>query len=267
MTAGARLDSAGRRARDTSGRRRRTLADRPVGSPANPPVPGPHSEVIRADDVHFSYGTTPALRGVSLTLHAGESIALMGSSGSGKSTLLHCMAGILTPAPGEITLLGEPLSSLPEAARNRRRLESMGIVFQFGALVSELTLRENVMLPLELLGRSRTEARRDADEMLERLGIAEVAGRRTSEVSGGQAQRGAVARALVHRPPLLLADEPTGSLDSVSGDGVMQAFTEAAKDLGSALLVVTHDHRVAAYLDHHLTMRDGQLASADRERS
>lgn len=267
MTAEARIDGTGRHARDTSGRRSRTLADHPVGSSADSPISGSHGEVIRADDVHYSYGATPALRGVSLALRAGESIALMGASGSGKSTLLHCMAGILTPSSGTVTLLGEPLSAQPEAARNRRRLESMGVVFQFGALVSELTLRENVMLPLELLGRSRVEARRDADEMLERFGIADVAGRRTSEVSGGQAQRGAVARALAHRPPLLLADEPTGSLDSVSGDGVMQAFTDAARDLDCALLVVTHDHRVAAYLDRHLTMRDGQLASGDRERS
>src|SRR5690606_18431048 len=135
----------------------------------------------------------------------------------------------------------------------------LGLIFQLGELVSELTLEENVMLPLQLLGRSRQEARTEAAEMLDRLGVAEVAGRRAGEVSGGQAQRGAVARALAPRPPLVLADEPTGSLDTVAAGAVMAALVETSHDLGSTLLVVTHDHRVAAYLDRHVTITDGRV--------
>lgn len=217
------------------------------------------SAVVEARGLELSYGQTPALRGVDLGIGLRDSVALMGPSGSGKSTLLHCVAGILVPDAGTLQVLGTDVASIGESARARFRLEHLGLIFQLGELVSELTLEENVMLPLQLLGRSRQEARTEAVEMLDRLGVAEVAGRRAGEVSGGQAQRGAVARALAPRPRLVLADEPTGSLDTVAADAVMAALVETSRDLGSTLLVVTHDHRVAAYLDRHVTLTDGRV--------
>lgn len=217
------------------------------------------SAAVEARGLELAYGQTPALRGVDLEIGLGESVALMGPSGSGKSTLLHCAAGILVPDAGTLQVLGTDVASMGESARARFRLEHLGLIFQLGELVSELTLEENVMLPLQLLGRSRQEARTEAAEMLDRLGVAEVAGRRAGEVSGGQAQRGAVARALAPRPRLVLADEPTGSLDTVAADAVMAALVETSHDLGSTLLVVTHDHRVAAYLDRHVTITDGRV--------
>ena len=217
------------------------------------------SAAVEARGLELASGQTPALRGVDLEIGLGESVALMGPSGSGKSTLLHCAAGILVPDAGTLQVLGTDVASMGESARARFRLEHLGLIFQLGELVSELTLEENVMLPLQLLGRSRQEARTEAAEMLDRLGVAEVAGRRAGEVSGGQAQRGAVARALAPRPQLVLADEPTGSLDTVAADAVMAALVETSHDLGSTLLVVTHDHRVAAYLDRHVTITDGRV--------
>lgn len=217
------------------------------------------SAAVEARGLGLSYGQTPALRGADLEIGLGQSVALMGPSGSGKSTLLHCVAGILVPDAGTLQVLGTDVASMGESSRARFRLEHLGLIFQLGELVSELTLEENVMLPLQLLGRSRQEARTESAEMLDRLGVAEVARRRAGEVSGGQAQRGAVARALAPRPRLVLADEPTGSLDTVAADAVMAALVETSRDLGSTLMVVTHDHRVAAYLDRHVTITDGRV--------
>lgn len=210
--------------------------------------------------VHLTYGSTPALRGVDLTLRPGQRVALMGASGCGKSTLLHVLVGVLPPDSGAVEVLGHDLTTLPQRGRDTLRRERIGMVFQFGDLVSELTLRENVMLPLRLMGRGRREVRHRAAELLARLGIEQVADRRAGEVSGGQAQRAAVARALVHEPALVLADEPTGSLDTVASEAVMEALCDAVADLGTTLLVVTHDNRVAAYLDQLVTMRDGRVA-------
>lgn len=217
------------------------------------------SAAVEACGLELSYGQTPALRGTDLRIEAGETVALMGPSGSGKSTLLHCVAGILLPDAGTLQVLDTDLAARGGSARSRFRLEQLGLIFQLGELVSELTPQENVMLPLQLLGRSRLAARAEAVAMLDRLGVADVAGRRAGEVSGGQAQRAAVARALAPRPRLVLADEPTGSLDTVAADAVMAALVETSRDLGSTLLVVTHDHRVAAYLDRHVAITDGRV--------
>src|SRR5665811_2355677 len=167
--------------------------------------------------------------------------ALMGASGSGKSSLLHCLAGIIRPEAGEVFLEGDRLDQLPEGSRSARRLRRMGVVFQFGDLVPELTLVENVMLPLQLIGQRKRQARQAAIEMLDLLGIADVADQRTGAVSGGQVQRAAVARALVHRPAIVFADEPTGSLDSVAAETVLDAMVALTHETGSALLVITHD--------------------------
>ncbi|HET7305453.1 MAG TPA: ABC transporter ATP-binding protein [Segeticoccus sp.] len=217
--------------------------------------------MVQAHGLSLSYGSTAALTDVSLTLRAGESVALMGPSGSGKSSLLHCLAGVLVPGSGEVTVAGAALHAMPERRRSQHRLAHLGMVFQFGNMVPELTLLENVMLPLQLLGRPAREARALAAGELDRLGVAEVADRRAGAVSGGQAQRAAVARALVHRPPVLFADEPTGALDSVSADHVLDALLRAADELGSALLVVTHENRVAAHCDRLMSMRDGRVSA------
>lgn len=222
---------------------------------------------IQALGVGLTYGPTPAVVDVSVTIDAGESVALMGASGSGKSSLLHCLAGVLVPDTGQVEVAGVAVHSMSERARSQHRLARMGMVFQFGNMVPELTLLENVALPLQLLGASHREARERAMAELERLDVGAVAERRAGAVSGGQAQRAAVARALVHRPPVLFADEPTGALDSVNADQVMVVLRQAAEDLGAALLVVTHENRVAAHCDRLVTMRDGRLLAAQPARS
>jgi putative ABC transport system ATP-binding protein len=218
--------------------------------------------VIEVRDVTFAYGATPALNGVSLVVPDGSSVALMGASGSGKSTLLHCLAGVLVPDSGSVSVDGVDLGGLGDKQRSRLRLEHMGVVFQFGDLVPELTLLENVMLPLQLLGARQGTARERAMDLLATLGVADLAGSRTGAVSGGQAQRAAVARALVHGPRVVLADEPTGALDSVNAEAVLDALVDLTRRAGTTLVVVTHDNLVAAHLDTLVTMRDGQVLNA-----
>lgn len=217
--------------------------------------------MLEARNVSLSYGATPALRDVSLRVDAGATVALMGASGSGKSSLLHCLAGVIVPDEGLVLVGGVDISRLSDRERSRLRLERMGVVFQFGDLVPELTLVENVILPLQLLGRRTRPARDRAIELLDRLGIADLADSRTGAVSGGQAQRAAVARALVHQPAVVLADEPTGALDSVNAEAVLDALVELARDTGAALLVVTHDNIVASHLDTSVTLHDGAILS------
>ncbi len=220
------------------------------------------SPILEARDLHRSYGATVALRDASLELAAGERVALMGPSGSGKSSLLHCLGGIIRPDRGQVALEGVRLDTLPERVRSGLRLRRMGIVFQFGDLVPELTVVENVMLPLQLLGTRKRQARAAAVAMLAALDVDDVADQRTGAVAGGQAQRAAVARALVHRPAIVLADEPTGSLDTVNAELVLDAMVSLSTELGAALLVVTHDNLVAAHLDRHVVMRDGAVTGA-----
>lgn len=215
--------------------------------------------MLETRNVSLSYGATPALRDVSLRIDAGASVALMGASGSGKSSLLHCLAGVIVPDEGSVLVDGADISRLSDRERSRLRLERMGVVFQFGDLVPELTLVENVMLPLQLLGQRTRPARERAMELLDRLGIGDLADSRTGAVSGGQAQRAAVARALVHRPAVVLADEPTGALDSVNAEAVLDALVDLARDTGAALLVVTHDNIVASHLDTLVTLHDGAI--------
>lgn len=214
---------------------------------------------LRAEAVSLSYGATRALEDVTFTLRPGERIALMGPSGCGKSSLLHCLAGVLRPDRGAVMLDDQPFSARRDAERSRIRLREIGVVFQFGDLVPELTLAENVMLPLQLVGVRRREARVRATDLLAEVGVAEVADRRAGSVSGGQAQRAAVARALVHQPRFLLADEPTGSLDTGTAEQVLDTILGLAGAVGAGLLVVTHDNLVASHLDTLVTMRDGRV--------
>ena len=208
------------------------------------------------------FGKTTALDGVSVEIRPGELVAVMGPSGSGKSTLLHCLAGILRPDEGEVWFDGERIDALGEGPRTKLRRSSFGFVFQLGQLVSELTLTENVALPLLLAGRPRREASAEAEAWLDRLGIRDVSAHRPGEVSAGQGQRAAVARALIHEPRVVFADEPTGALDSLAGEQVMELLVGAAKEREVAILLVTHDVRVAAYADREVIVRDGRVANA-----
>jgi len=219
---------------------------------------------IEARNVVFSFGTTPALRGASLAVNSGEVLAIMGPSGSGKSTLLHCLAGILVPDSGEILFDGARVDTMTETQRSSLRRARFGFVFQFGQLVPELTAAENVALPLLLSGVRRAEALRTAYGWFERLGLAGMENRRSGELSGGQAQRVALARGLVAEPQVLFADEPTGSLDSLTGEQVMDLMIAAAREQGTTVILVTHEPRVAAYAQREVIVRDGRVNAPDR---
>ena len=223
--------------------------------------PEPQRCLIEAHDVFFSFGETPALRGATLAVAAGEILAIMGPSGSGKSTLLHCLAGILVPGSGGVRFDGQRVDMLGEQERSALRRDHFGFVFQFGQLVPELTAEENVALPLLLGGVRRPAALRAAGEWFGRLGLDGLEQRRSGELSGGQAQRVALARGLVAHPEVLFADEPTGSLDSLTGERVMELLVAAAREQGTTVVVVTHEPRVAAYADREVVVRDGKVTS------
>jgi putative ABC transport system ATP-binding protein len=221
-------------------------------------TPGP--AILEGRALTVRYGDTVAVDAVDLAITPGSRTAIMGPSGSGKSTLVHALAGVVRPDSGEVWFEDERLDLLSEAERSRRRLARMGMVFQFGDLVPELTLVENVMLPLQVLGARARPARAQALELLDALGVADLADRRTGAVSGGQVQRAAVARALVHRPAVVLADEPTGALDSLTAERVLDTMVAVTAAAGAALVVVTHDHVVASHLDDLVVVRDGRVA-------
>jgi putative ABC transport system ATP-binding protein len=232
-----------------------------VGSILPDPVPraepGP---VLEASGVEKRFGMTAALRGVDIVIAAGEIVAVMGPSGSGKSTLLHCLAGILRPDAGEVSFLGRRIDTLGEGDRSRLRRTAFGFVFQFGQLVPELPAIENVALPMLLDGVRRGDAIERAATWFPRLDLAGLEQRRPGELSGGQAQRIAVARALATGPRVVFADEPTGSLDSLAGEQVMDVLTNAARMAGTSVLLVTHEPRIAAYADREVIVRDGRVA-------
>ncbi|HEX5997658.1 MAG TPA: ABC transporter ATP-binding protein [Jiangellales bacterium] len=213
--------------------------------------------VLIGRDLHKSFGFTQALRGTSVTLGGGEIVAVMGPSGSGKSTLLHCLAGILMPDSGEVHFAGQRIDQLPDRQRAQLRRTVFGFVFQFGQLVPELPVVENIALPLLLAGRRRKSALAAADPWLARLGLGGLGGRLPGDLSGGQGQRVAIARALVAKPKIVFADEPTGALDSVAADQVMELLVDAAREQGTSVMMVTHEPRVAAYSDRTVMVRDG----------
>jgi putative ABC transport system ATP-binding protein len=216
---------------------------------------------IEAVDLSLSFGSTPALRGASLGVAKGEIVAVMGPSGSGKSTLLHCLAGILVPSSGEVHFNGMRLDLLSDDERSALRRGRFGFVFQSGQLVPELTAEENVALPLLLSGMRRRPAMAAARRWLPALGLDGLGSRRSGELSGGQAQRVALARGLVAGPEVLFADEPTGSLDSMSGELVMDLLVKAVREQGTTVVLVTHDARVAAYADREVVVRDGTVGT------
>jgi putative ABC transport system ATP-binding protein len=220
--------------------------------------------VLEARDLVKTFGSTPALRGASLSVAPGEILAIMGPSGSGKSTMLHCMAGIFTPDEGVVTYKGQQLSAMSEAERTKLRRTDFGFVFQFGQLVPELSAADNIALPLLLNRTARKASYATAKEWLDKLGLGDKGGRRTGELSGGEAQRVAIARALALAPSVLFADEPTGSLDSLTGEKVMDLMVTLTRSTGTTVVIVTHDARVAAYAERAVLVRDGKVSSDRR---
>jgi putative ABC transport system ATP-binding protein len=233
-----------------------TLATLPDQQP--PSLAATADPILQASGLHKRFGATDALRGIDFSLSRGEIVAIMGPSGSGKSTLLHCLAGILAPDAGTVTFDGRRVDTMGEAERSRLRRTAFGFVFQFGQLVPELTALENVALPLLLDDVPRRDAEARAAEWFPRLGLDGLEGRRPGDMSGGQAQRIAVARALVAGPAVVFADEPTGSLDSLAGEHVMELLTAAAGSAGASVVIVTHEARVAAYAHREVIVRDGR---------
>lgn len=217
--------------------------------------------LLAALDLHLSFGPTKALAGASVQVRPGEVLALLGPSGSGKSTMLHCLAGILRPDAGQVRYRGARLDDLSPDRRSTVRRTDFGFVFQFGSLVPELTATENVALPLRLGGTRRRAAEDRARAWLDRLGVAEVGSKRPGEISGGQGQRVAVARALIGGPRVVFADEPTGALDSLNGELVMDELVSFAREQGTSIVLVTHESRIAAYADREVVLRDGRIAA------
>ena len=215
--------------------------------------------LVDAVGVEKSFGISPALRGVDFSADRGEIVAITGPSGSGKSTLLHCLAGIIRPDAGSIIVAGHRLETAAEDERSRLRRTDVGVLFQFGHLVPELTAVENVAMPLLLTGTARKNAMAAAMTWLDRFGVADLAAKRPTQMSGGQAQRVAAGRAMVTDPLVLMADEPTGALDTLSGERVMKEVTHAARTQGTTVLLVTHDARIAAYADREVVIRDGLI--------
>lgn len=213
--------------------------------------------VLHLNDVTKDFGGAPVLSGITLDINAGETVAIMGPSGSGKSTLLHCMSGVLTPTSGQVLFKDAVLSDASDAARSRTRLADFGFVFQDHQLLPELSALDNVALPAMLNGTSRSKARAKAQELLNQLGLGSMVDRRPGQVSGGQAQRIAIARALVTSPAVIFADEPTGALDQATGHEVMQMLSAVVQRTGAALILVTHDPGVADWMERRVEIRDG----------
>src|ERR1700691_1990434 len=226
--------------------------------------------MIQLVDVSKNYGTAEgvhALKHMNLSIERGERVALMGPSGSGKSTFLNLVCGLDEPSTGSIKIDGIELSSLGDDARTRARREKIGMIFQTFNLLPTLTAIENVSLPLRLQGLSRRETEERAGKMLERVGLKKRETHRPDELSGGERQRVAIARALVFRPPLLLADEPTGNLDSVTGEEILDLLEELHREFNSTLLLVTHNDVAAQRCDRILTIRDGAIIGEERLRA
>jgi putative ABC transport system ATP-binding protein len=218
------------------------------------------SAVLSAVGVQKSFGLTPALHDASVSIGAGEVVAVMGPSGSGKSTLLHCLAGVMRPDAGEVWYAGERIDRLSERRRSALRRDEFGFVYQFGQLVPELTVLDNVMLPVLLSGGRRRTAAPAALDLLQQLDLVGLQDRRPGELSGGQAQRVAIARALIRTPRVIFADEPTGALDSLAGEKVMDLLVDCARERGSSVVLVTHEPRVAACADREVVVRDGSTS-------
>lgn len=220
-------------------------------------------ERLEVRDLSLDVPGRRLLNDVNFSAGAGECLAIMGPSGSGKTSLLNCLCGIATPASGSVRIDGVKLSSLGVSKRSEFRLRNVGMVFQFGELLPELTTLENVALPLRFMGISRREAERRAEEWLDRLGLGGRGEARSDALSGGEIQRVGIARALAHEPGLILADEPTGALDEADSVLIVGLLAGIAKELGTTVVVATHDPLVASRMDLVLRLQDSRLAPAD----
>jgi len=218
--------------------------------------------ILSARNIRKSFGQTQALRGISVDVAQGEFLAIMGPSGSGKSTLLHCLAAIIGVDSGEIVFDRLQINQLNDSQRSILRRTAFGFIFQFGQLVPELTALDNVALPLLLNSKPRKEAYSDAQSWLDRVDLTNKGNNLPGELSGGEAQRVAVARAMILSPKVLFADEPTGSLDSLNSQLVMELFIRFAKTQGTSIVLVTHEPTIAAYADREIIVRDGKIAGS-----
>ncbi len=220
-------------------------------------------ELLRAEGVYKSYGNgtkaVEVLKGVDISLEKGEIIAILGASGVGKSTLLHIMGGLDRPTKGEIIYDGKPLFGRSERMLASFRNRAVGFVFQFHHLLPEFTALENAMMPALLGGEGREGAERKAARLLDEVGLGNRLGHKPGELSGGEQQRLAIARALVQTPPLLLADEPTGNLDTHTGDDVFNLLLRMNEERGVTMVIVTHNEKLAGRVGRRLTMVDGRL--------
>jgi len=211
----------------------------------------------------YHQGSTPvrALDGVSLSIADRQFVTVMGASGSGKSTLLHLVAGLARPTSGEITLFGQTISVLNDDQLTHFRRTQVGLIFQSFNLLPTMSALENIALPLLINGARLGNARQRASDYLKTVGLSDRASHRPDELSGGQQQRVAIARALINDAPLLLADEPTGNLDSKTGEEILQLLHTLVNDRGRTIIMVTHDARAASYADRIITLKDGQVMS------
>jgi putative ABC transport system ATP-binding protein len=218
-------------------------------------------EIVATTDLTRVYGegetAVHALRGVTVAFPVGQFAAIMGPSGSGKSTLMHLMAGLDRPTSGSVRVDGEEIAKLDDKGRTRLRRDRLGFVFQAFNLVPVLTAEENILLPLTLAGRKPD--REWYDTLIDAVGLRDRLTHRPSELSGGQQQRVAVARALIHRPAVVFADEPTGNLDSKSSEEVLELLRHAVDDFGQTVVMVTHDATAAAHADRIVVLRDGEI--------
>ena len=219
------------------------------------------NNLLQAEGLRKTFGTVEAVRDVSLYIAPGEFVAVMGRSGSGKSTLLNLLAGLERPTSGRIAYRGRDLSGLDEDALALWRRDNIGLVFQSFHLIPTLSALENAAFPLYPAKMTTAERRGRAAERLAQVGLAERATHRPSRLSGGEQQRVAIARALVNNPGLILADEPTGNLDSVTGDEILALFQRLRGEMGAALLIITHDEKVAGRADRIVRMQDGKLTN------
>ena len=234
-------------------------------SPSTTDTHGRSTKLDRLKASHLSLDVPGRrlLDDVDLTAEAGECIAIVGPSGSGKTSLLNCLSGVTTPSAGSVQVEGVELTGLGTSKRTSFRLRRIGMVFQFGELLPELTALENVALPLRLMGRPRRDAERRAAAWLDRLGLGERGGAHPDVLSGGEVQRVGMARALAHEPSLVLADEPTGALDEANSKRIVGLLVGMAKEFGAAVVMTTHDPLVASKADRVFRLHSGRLAPVD----
>jgi putative ABC transport system ATP-binding protein len=228
--------------------------------PVNATIPVLHTRDL-VKDLPLGSGLVHILKGINLDIARGERVGIIGPSGSGKSTLLGLMGGLDSPTSGTIAIDGVDISRMGEGKLTEVRNAKIGFVFQFFNLIPTLTALENVALPIEFASHRQFNPRNRARELLELLGLGDRLGHRPSQLSGGQQQRVAIARALANNPPLLLADEPTGNLDSESGQVVLEAIKNVQREIGTTVVIVTHDRSIAGQMDRILTLIDGRLVS------